>query len=136
MLRAVLAALLLAASAVVAGRVEAQEAQQQPLVVYARSGGFIGVQDSMKIFRDGRVSSTNGDFRLSARRQAMLRARLRTARFPTLRHKYEADYPVSDGFVYTVSYAGKTVLVNEDAKVPLRLRRVLELLGEILVKRA
>ena len=134
MLRITLAALALAAAAAAAtGRVEAQ---QQPLVVYTRTGGFIGVQDSMKIFRDGTVSSTNGDFRLSARRLTALRARLRAARFPTLRRRYEADYPIADGFVYGVSYAGRNVVVNEEAKAPLRLRRVLDLLGEIFVRRA
>jgi hypothetical protein len=133
MLRIALAALVLAAAAVDPGRVAAQ---RQPLVVYTRTGGFIGVQDSMKVFRDGTVTSTNGDFRLSAKRVAALRARLRAARFPTLRRKYEADYPIADGFVYGVSYAGRTVVVNEEAKAPFRLRRVLDLLGEIFVKRA
>jgi hypothetical protein len=133
MVRIALAALALAAGAAAGSDVAAQ---QQPLVVYTRTGGFIGVQDSMKIFRDGTVSSTNGDFRLSANRVAMLRSRLRAARFSTLRRRYEADYPIADGFVYGVSYAGRTVVVNEEAKAPLRLRRVLDLLGEIFIRRA
>jgi hypothetical protein len=133
MLRVALATLVLAAAAVDSGRVEAQ---QQPLVVYTRTGGFIGVQDSMKIFRDGTVTSTNGDFRLSPKRVAALRAGLRAARFSTLLRKYKADYPIADGFVYGVSYAGRTVVVNEEAKAPLRLRRVLDLLGEIFIRRA
>lgn len=133
MLRVALATLVLAAGAVDSGPVEAR---QQPLVVYTRTGGFIGVQDSMKIFRDGTVTSTNGDFRLSPKRVAALRASLRAARFSTLLRKYKADYPIADGFVYGVSYAGRTVVVNEEAKAPLRLRRVLDLLGEIFIRRA
>src|SRR5947207_15288589 len=125
MVRVALAVLALVTAAAAAGEVDAR---QQPLVVYTRTGGFIGVQDSMRILRDGTVSSTNGDFRLSVKRLAALRARLRAARFPTLRREYEADYPIADGFVYGVSYGGRRVLVNEEAKAPLRLRRVLDLL--------
>ena len=131
MVRTALAVLALFVAAAAAGEVEAA---QQPLVVYTRTGGFIGVQDSMRILRDGTVSSTNGDFRLSAKRLATLRLRLRAARFPTLRREYEADYPIADGFVYGVTYGGRTVLVNEEAKAPLRLRRVLDLLGEMFIR--
>ena len=133
MLRLVLAALVAAAAAATAGQVEATS---QPLVLYTRSGGFIGVQDSMKVFRDGTVTSTNGDFRLSPSRLAALRTRLRAARFPTLLRRYRAEYPIADGFVYGVSYLGRTVVVNEEAKAPLRLRRVLDMLGEMFVERA
>jgi hypothetical protein len=133
MLRVALAAVLVAAAAVAAGPVEAQ---QRPLVVYTRTGGFIGVQDSMKVAGDGRVVSTNGDFRLSAKRLATLRLRLRAAKFSTLKREYDADYPAADGFVYGVAYGGRRVLVNEEAKAPLRLRRVLDLLGEIFIRGA
>jgi hypothetical protein len=84
MVRTALAALALFVAAAAAGEVDAG---QQPLVVYSRTGGFIGVQDSMRILRDGTVSSTNGDFRLSAKRLATLRARLTAARFPTLKRR-------------------------------------------------
>jgi hypothetical protein len=133
MVRIALAALALMAAAGAANDVAAR---QQPLVVYTRTGGFIGVQDSMKVFRDGTVTSTNGEFRLTAKRLTALRTRLRAAQFPTLRRRYEADYPIADGFVYGVTYVGRTVLVNEEAKAPLRLRRVLDLLGEMFIRRA
>jgi hypothetical protein len=133
MARTALAALALFVAAAAAGEVEAR---QQPLVVYTRTGGFIGVQDSMRILRDGTVSSTNGDFRLSAGRLATLRARLTAARFPTLKRRYEADYPIADGFVYGVTYGGRRVIVNEQANTPLRLQRVLDMLGEMFIRRA
>jgi hypothetical protein len=134
MFRLALAVLVLAAaSAAAAGPVEAG---QRPLVVYTRTGGFIGVQDSMKISRNGTVSSTNGDFRLSARRMTTLRVRLAAARFSTLKRKYEADFPVADGFLYGVTYGGRRVQVDEDAEAPPRLRRVIDLLGEIFIRRA
>ena len=88
MLRLALTALFVAASSAAAGG--PVEAQQRPLVVYTRAGGFIGVQESMKISHGGKFSSTNGDFRLSVKRMATLRARLRAARFPTLKREYEA----------------------------------------------
>jgi hypothetical protein len=133
MVRAVLVLLVLAAAAPTAGEADVR---QQSLVVYTRTGGFIGVQDSMRISRDGIVSSSNGDFRLSARRLETLRARLRAARFPTLKREYEADYPIADGFVYGVTFGGKRVLVNEEAKAPPRLQRVLDTLGEMFIRRA
>jgi hypothetical protein len=133
MVRAVLVLIVLVAAAPAAGEAGSR---QQPLVVYTRTGGFIGVQDSMRISRDGTVSSSNGDFRLSAKRLATLRARLRAARFPTLKREYEADYPIADGFVYGVTYGGKRVLVNEEAKAPPRLQRVLDTLGEMFIRRA
>jgi hypothetical protein len=133
MVRIALAALALVAAAAAASDVAAQ---QQPLVVYTRTGGFIGVQDSMKVFRDGTVTSTNGAFRLTAKRLTALRTQLRAARFRTLRRRYEADYPIADGFVYGVTYTGRTVVVNEEGKAPVRLRRVLDLLGEMFIRRA
>jgi hypothetical protein len=133
MVRAVLVLIVLVAAAPAAGEAGPR---QQPLVVYTRTGGFIGVQDSMRISRDGTVSSSNGDFRLSAKRLATLRLQLRTARFPTLKRWYEADYPIADGFVYGVTYGGKRVLVNEEAKAPPRLQRVLDTLGEMFIRRA
>ena len=133
MVRAVLVLIVLVAAAPAAGEAGSR---QQPIVVYTRTGGFIGVQDSMRISRDGTVSSSNGDFRLSAKRLATLRARLRAARFPTLKREYEADYPIADGFVYGVTYGGKRVLVNEEAKAPPRLQRLLDTLGEMFIRRA
>jgi hypothetical protein len=124
---------LVAASVAAAGPVEAK---QRPLVVYTRVGGFIGIQDSMRISRDGTVSSTNGDFRLSAKRMATLRMRLGAARFPTLKREYEAAYPVADGFLYGVTYGGRKILVNQEAEAPIRLRRVLDLLETIFIRRA
>jgi len=133
MLRVPLAALALvlaAASAPAAGQAEAQPG---PLVVYTRTGGLIGVQDSMRVSPTGTVSSTNGNFRLSAKRLATLRERLRAARFPSLKRVYGT--PVADGFVYGVTYRGRKVLVNENAEAPLRLRRVLQLVREIFGRR-
>jgi hypothetical protein len=136
MLRLALAALVAAvAAAATAGQVDATS-PPMPLVTYTRTGGFIGVQDSMRIFPNGTVTSTNGDFRLSPARVAALRKQLRAARFPSLKRRYRAEYPIADGFVYGVWYLGRTVVVNEEAKTPLRLRRVLDTLAEIFVERA
>jgi hypothetical protein len=126
---------LLAALTVLAAS-PAASAGRQPLVSYARTGGFIGVQDSLKVLESGAARSTNGDFRLSSKRLATLQARLRAAGFPTLRRKYASEHPVSDGFVYRVTYAGRTVVVEEDANAPLRLQRVLDLLADILARQA
>jgi hypothetical protein len=105
------------------------------LVSYARTGGFAGLRESLTVFRGGAVTSTNGSFRLSARRLAALEAALRSARFSTLARRYPADYPVSDGFVYRVEYASRAVTVEDGGRPPARLRRVLALLTDILGRR-
>jgi hypothetical protein len=110
-------------------------AQPQPLVTYARTGGFIGVQDSLKVYADGDVASSKGSFRLSAARLRSFVGALREARFATLRPRYDADAPVADGFTYRVVHAGRTVVVEEEARVPVRLQRVLDLLADALADR-
>jgi hypothetical protein len=50
--------------------------------------------------------------------------------------RYDADAPVADGFTYRVRHAGRTVVVEEEAQVPARLARVLDLLGDVFARRA
>jgi hypothetical protein len=111
-------------------------AQARPLVTYERTGGFIGVDDSLTVLPTGTAESSHGRFRLSAQRLAALKTALRKARFATLRARYDADAPVSDGFTYRVRHAGRTVVVEEEARVPARLARVLDLLADVFVRRA
>lgn len=111
-------------------------AQVRPLVTYERTGGFIGVQDSLTVFPSGKAESSHGRFQLSARRLLVLETALRKARFATLRARYAPDAPVADGFTYRVRHAGRTVVVEEEAQVPARLGRVLDLLADIFAHRS
>ena len=69
--------------------------------------------------------------RLSPSRLATLRQRLIDARWATLRARYRSDTPISDGYLYRITYAGRTIRVDEGATVPLRLVRVQAMLERI-----
>jgi hypothetical protein len=105
------------------------------LVSYTRSGGFIGVRDVLTVRADGQASADGRVFRLGPRRLAALQAALREARFATLARKYLPEAPFSDGYTWTVSHAGKTVLVAEGGSPPRRLQRLLDVLADIHARR-
>jgi hypothetical protein len=126
MVRVLLAALLVAFLAP-----SAAGSGTQKLVSYVRTGGFIGVHETLSVRADGRAVADGDVFRLSARRLAALKTALRQARFSTLGRKYLPETQVSDGFTYRVAHAGRTVLVEEGADTPARLDRVITLLADI-----
>lgn len=128
----VLAAALAAALLLPLGGAVRAQVPPKPLVTYVRSGGFIGRQDSLRVLASGAAVSTRGAFRLSATRLSTLRSTLRAARFATLLPRYDADAPVADGYTYRVTYAGRTVVVEQEAEIPARLARLLDLLADLL----
>jgi hypothetical protein len=96
------------------------------LVSFEQTGGFAGIERGMNVTRAGRVVSDGLPVtvsQLSSTRLATLRERLVAARWPTLKAKYEPETPISDGFVYKVTYAGRTIRIEEGATLPLRLAR-------------
>ena len=44
---------------------------------------------------------------------------------------YKPPFPISDGFVFTVTYRGKTVVVYEGAVIPAGLQQVIARLSQI-----
>lgn len=106
------------------------------LVSYQRTGGFIGVDDRLSVARDGRaIRSERGgspqEFDLSPAELSELKAALEAANFPSLKPVYKPPFPISDGFVFTVTYNGKTVVVYEGAIVPAGLQQVIARLSQI-----
>jgi hypothetical protein len=106
------------------------------LVSYHRTGGFIGVDDRLSITSDGRVTRTdrNGvpeEFDLSPAALSELQDALEAANFPSLKSVYKPPFTVSDGFVYTVTYHGKTVVVYQEAVIPAGLQQVIARLSQI-----
>src|SRR6266545_5049836 len=96
------------------------------LVSFEQTGGFAGIERGMAVTRTGKVVSNGLPVtvsQLSATRLATLRDRLVAARWATLRPKYEPETPVADGYVYRITYAGRTIRIDEGAILPLRLRR-------------
>jgi hypothetical protein len=64
-----------------------------------------------------------------------LRDRLVQARFRTLAPVYAPADPIADGFIETVSYAGRRVSVLTGARPPERLARVLGILRSLASNR-
>jgi hypothetical protein len=106
------------------------------LVTFMRSGGFAGVEDRLRIQRDGaaRVQREGGearDFQVPEAEVAQLEAELDAADFPHLRSSYRNDPAIADGFVYQVTYEGRTVRCEQDAGPPA-LERVIDHLERVL----
>jgi len=111
----------------------APAAGQSPavLVSYEQTGGFAGIERGLVVYRTGKVQSDGLPLkasRLTPTRLRALRTALTQARFGTLAKRYESETPIADGFIYRVTYGGRSVRVDEGAEPPKRLERVLVLL--------
>ena len=112
----------------------ADPASSSVLVTFEQTGGFAGIERGMSVTRSGKVVSDGlpvSTSQLSATRLAALRAKLVGAQWATLRAKYEPETPISDGYVYKVTYAGRTIRVEQGATLPLRLKRPFAMLQAI-----
>jgi hypothetical protein len=133
-LQVVLAAIALATPAAPAGQLGCIPGRPAALLVaYTRTGGFAGIREELRIFRGGQATLVHArggrsTFRLTCARVRAVRDRLQQARFATLQPAYAPADPVADGFVDTVSYAGRRVSVLTGARPPERLARVLRIL--------
>lgn len=106
------------------------------LVSYQRTGGFIGVDDRLSVARNGRVIRTERggaptEFDLSPAALSELTDALEAADFPSLKPEYKPPFPISDGFVFTVTHRSKTVVVYEEAIIPAGLQQVIARLSQI-----
>jgi hypothetical protein len=110
------------------------------LVAYHRTGGIAGFDDRLSVSRHGLAVHTPRAgvprlFRLSAAELAELADALADADFPSLEPEYLPEVPVSDGFTYTLTHAGKTV-VTADGAVPPALAVPISVLDRLLSPRA
>ena len=114
----------------------AQARPPAPLVTLEQRGGFAGIERALVVHRSGKVVSDGlpvTTHQLAPARLRTLRAALVAARFPTLARQYEPDDgPIADGFVYRLSYGGRTVQWDEGARLPARLDRCVELLTQLI----
>jgi hypothetical protein len=113
------------------------EAQPAVLVTFEQTGGFAGIERGFVVHRSGKVVSDGlavRTQRLSATRLRTLRNALVQARFATLRRTYESETPVADGYVYWITYAGRTIRVEEGAELPRRLARPFSLLERLVAQ--
>jgi hypothetical protein len=106
--------------------------QSSVLVTYTRTGGFVGIYQRLVVYRSGRATLVRRagrpatPLRIPCRSLRRMRVLLDRARFATLRRVYASDTPVSDGFMETTRYRGRSVRVDTGAAVPARLARALE----------
>ena len=101
------------------------------LVTFEQTGGFASIERGFAVRTSGVVVSDGLPVtakRLSAKRLVALRAALTQARWGTLARRYESETPISDGYIYRITYAGKTIKIEQDAKLPVRLARPFSLL--------
>lgn len=140
-LQVVLAAIALATPAAPSGQLGCIPGRPAALLVaYTRTGGLAGIREELRVFRGGQATLVHArggrsTFRLTCARVQTLRDRLVQARFATLAPAYAPDDPIADGFVETVSYAGRRVSVLTGARPPERLARVLRILRGIASNR-
>ena|SRR5215217_1005695 len=120
-----LATVLVAAAGFSAG----PTASQPPLVSFRQSGGFVALERSFVVRRSGDVV-TDGAVaaRLAPKRLAALRQTLAAARWRTLAAHYAPRVHIPDGYVYTITYAGRPIVIDQGARPPERLRDVVVLL--------
>jgi hypothetical protein len=115
---------------------EAAMSPSRVLVAYHRTGGLLGLDDRLSVARSGLAIHTRRDgsvqvFYLSAADRRKLEDALEAANFPALKGKYLPQFPVSDGFTYTLTHRGKTV-VTADGAIPAALETPIALLNGLL----
>jgi hypothetical protein len=121
-MRALLVGVVAAAS--LAG--PAAGAKSPVVVTFQRIGGFAALESHFSVHRDGTITSDGyaSTRKLTSARMTALRDALADARFATLEREYESDTPIADGYTFRITYAGRTVRIEEDAALPPRLQRV------------
>ena len=101
------------------------------LVTFEQTGGFANIERGLAVRTSGTVVSDGLPVtakHLSSKRLVEMRTALRLARWGSLERRYESEEPIADGYVYRLTYAGKTIRVEQGAKLPARLARPFSLL--------
>jgi hypothetical protein len=105
-------------------------------LTFTRSGGFVGVDDVLRVSRDGRARVTHRGggartFHLRGGRLRALRSAIRAARLP--RHRSWPSPPgTADAFEYRVAIPGHVVAAGEGGSAPLRVRHLLARLSGLV----
>jgi len=110
---------------------QAASAPSPVLVSFRQTGGFVGVERSVVVRKSGAVTAENVRVStLSRARVTALRNALEAARWRTLKSRY-AKVHVADGFLYAITYGGRTIRIDQGATLPPRLARPFVLLQRI-----
>jgi hypothetical protein len=105
------------------------------LVDYHRSGGIAGVDDRLVMFDNGAtvVSTTteSNDIVLNASEITKITSLFDQAHFSQLQENYPAPHGSADLFHYSISYQGKTVVLDESA-YPVSIQPIIDELQGIV----
>lgn len=105
------------------------------LIEYHRTGGFIGLDDSLIIYRDGNVSlqrkANATEFKLDDDTISHLETMLNDSDFTELEKEYLPSRKGGDLIEYKITYNGYTIRMM-DTVIPDVLQPILELLNQIV----
>ncbi len=112
----------------------------EDMINFTREGGFAGEESRMDLDLAGNFKryiqrSGNGDLGFGDVPPHMwerFQNTFSTLDFDSLSSSYEAEIPISDGFVYSINYAGKSVTVQQGADIPPALDESISLLEEFM----
>jgi hypothetical protein len=133
---AVIAALLLLAVAFAGcGSDDGKSSDTRALVTFAKSGGIGGKAYALTVDRGGgaqltRYPSKIKKFKIDGDKRDELVGLLDG--FDRLQSSYEPGTPVADAFRYSITYGGKTVQAADNAKLPGKLRSLIDLLDGVV----
>ena len=99
-------------------------------IQYSKTGGIAGVEESMKIDREGRGKIARRAFKLPRREGRRLATAIRRADLADVKSPKEPT--CCDFFAYAIRYRGHTVSWDEgnDGSLPRRVRELGAMLGE------
>jgi hypothetical protein len=133
---ALIAVLLLLVFAIAGcGSDDETSSDTRALVTFAKSGGIAGKAYALTVDRGGGAQLTTypskiKKFKIGGDERDELSGVLDG--FADLESSYEPDTPVADAFRYSVTYEGKTLQASDNAKLPDKLRSLIDLLDGIV----
>ena len=103
-------------------------------IQYSKAGGIAGIEEAMKIDREGRGKIARSTFRLSNREGRSLAVAIRRADLAHVRSPKGGN--CCDFFAYEIRYRGHTVSWDEstERRIPRRVRELQDMLGEFYAR--
>jgi hypothetical protein len=129
-----LAALLLALTAPTAAAAAGSDDEVPKLkgtLTYARTGGLAGVDDRLRIKRDGWSLLDGREFRLRPVEREAVAKLVEEAKLE--RAKVTPKPAVPDAFVHTLTYRKHTITFD-DPSTPKKVKKLRDLLGRLIAK--
>jgi hypothetical protein len=121
---------------------EEQTASPEIVIVYHRSGGFAGTDDTWTIAADGTVThegqSAAKPQQLTSAQMDELTAAIRAANFMSLEDSYVSEYTCCDRYQYeitvTIGSQSKTVqTIDASPTAPAELNQLIDVLNQLVL---